>query len=94
MTKYFPGGDQKDVFNVFGYSVAQTMAEVLKRCGDNLTRENVMKQAASLKDFTLPLLLPGIKINTSDTDFAPIESEQLVKFDGKEWVRFGEILGK
>ena len=94
MTKYFPSGDQKDVFNVFGYSVAQTMAEVLKRCGDNLTRENVMKQAASLKDLTLPLLLPGIKINTSDTDFAPIESEQLVKFDGKEWVRFGEIIGK
>ena len=94
MTKYYPGGDQKDVFNVFGYSVAQTMVEVLKRCGDNLTRENVMKQAASLKDLTLPLLLPGIKINTSETDFAPIESEQLVKFDGKEWVRFGEIIGK
>jgi branched-chain amino acid transport system substrate-binding protein len=63
---------------------------VLKRCGDNLTRENVMKQAAGLKDFPLPLLLPGIKINTSPTDFAPIESEQLVRFDGKEWVPVGK----
>jgi branched-chain amino acid transport system substrate-binding protein len=85
MHKNYPGGDLKDVFNVYGYCTAQTLVEVLKRCGDNLTRENVMKQAAGLKDLTLPLLLPGIKINTSPTDFAPIESEQLV--------RFGDILG-
>ena len=67
---------------------------MLKQCGDNLTHENVMKQAANLKNFELNVLLPGIKINTSPTDFAPIESEQLAKFDGKEWVRFGEIIGK
>jgi branched-chain amino acid transport system substrate-binding protein len=93
MKKYYPGGDLKDAFNVYGYSVAQTLVETLKRCGDNLTRENVMKQAAGLKGFELPMLLPGIKINTSPEDFAPIESEQMVKFDGKEWIRFGEIIG-
>ncbi len=93
MKKYYPGGDLKDAFNVYGYSVAQTLVETLKRCGDNLTRENVMKQAASLKGFELPMLLPGIKINTSPEDFAPIEAEQMVRFDGKEWIRFGEIIG-
>jgi branched-chain amino acid transport system substrate-binding protein len=71
--------------------VAQTLVQVLKQCGNDLSRANVMKQAASLKDFELPMLLPGIKINTGPTDFAPIEQEQLAKFDGKEWVRFGEV---
>ena len=66
--------------------------QVLKQCGDNLTRENIMKQAASLKDLVLPLALPGIKVNTSATDFAPFQQEQMVKFDGKQWVRFGEIM--
>jgi branched-chain amino acid transport system substrate-binding protein len=73
--------------------VAATLAQVLKQCGDNLTRENVMKQAASLKDFRVETLLPGIKMNTSADDFAPIQSVQLIKFDGKEWVRFGEVMG-
>ncbi len=94
MKKYNPDADPTDAFNVYGYRVAQTMVEVLKRCGDNLTRENVMKQAANLKDLSFGMFLPGIKINTSATDFAPIESEQLIKFDGKRWVRFGEVLGK
>jgi branched-chain amino acid transport system substrate-binding protein len=94
MAKYYPDGDLKDGGNVFGYAVAQTLVQVLKQCGDNLTRENVMKQAANLKDLQLDLLLPGIKINTGPTDFAPIEAEQLVRFDGKQWVRFGEVIGK
>jgi branched-chain amino acid transport system substrate-binding protein len=94
MKKYYPEGNLTDAFNVSGYGAAQTLVQVLKQCGDNLTHENVMKQAANLKNFELNVLLPGIKINTSPTDFAPIESEQLAKFDGKEWVRFGEIIGK
>ncbi|MBE0623229.1 MAG: ABC transporter substrate-binding protein [Burkholderiales bacterium] len=94
MAKYYPDGNVKDASNVYGYAVAQTLVQVLKQCGDNLTRENVMKQAASLKDFAPTLILPGIKINTSATDFAPIQAEQLARFDGKQWVRFGEVLGK
>jgi branched-chain amino acid transport system substrate-binding protein len=94
MKKYYPDGDMIDASNFYGWAVAQTMVQVLKQCGDNLTRENVMKQAASLKDFVLTAALPGIKINTSATDFAPFESVQLIKFDGKQWVRFGEVMGK
>jgi branched-chain amino acid transport system substrate-binding protein len=94
MAKYYPDGDLKDGGNVFGYAAAQTLVQVLKQCGDILTRENVMKQAASLKDLQLAILLPGIKINTSPTDFAPIQAEQLIRFDGKQWVRFGEVIGK
>ena len=94
MKKYYPEGNLDDVFNVSGYGAVQTLVQVLKQCGDNLTRENVMKQAANLKNFELNVLLPGIKINTSATDFAPIEAVQLARFDGKEWVRFGEIIGK
>ena len=67
------------------------MTQVLKQCGNDLSRENIMKQAANLKNFELPLLLPGIKVNTSPTDFAPIEQEQLAKFDGEQWVLFGEL---
>jgi branched-chain amino acid transport system substrate-binding protein len=94
MAKYYPDGDLKDGGNVFGYAVAQTLVQALKQCGDNLTRENVMKQAANLKDLQLDILLPGIKINTGPTDFAPIQAEQLIRFDGKQWVRFGEVIGK
>jgi hypothetical protein len=65
---------------------------VLKQCGDELTHENVMKQAASLHDFTLPMLLPGIKINTSPSDFAPVKQVQMAKFDGQRWNLFGELL--
>ena len=91
MKKYYPEGNVEDGFNVYGYSVAQTMVEVLKQCGNDLSRANVMKQAASLKDFSLPMLLPGIKINTGPNDFYPIEQEQLAKFDGERWALFGEI---
>ena len=91
MKKYYPEGNVEDGFNVYGYSVAQTMVQVLKQCGNDLSRANVMKQAANLKDFTVPMLLPGIKINTSPTDFYPIEQEQLAKFDGERWALFGEI---
>ena len=94
MKKYYPDGSMIDASNVYGYSVAQTLVQVLKQCGDNLTRENVMKQAASMKDFVTDSALPGIKINTSANDFAPIESVQLARFDGKTWALFGEIMGK
>ena len=77
---------------VVGYGVAQTLVQVLKQCGDNLTRENVMKQAASLKDFRTEVLLPGIKINTSPTDFAPISQLQLMKFKGEKWELFGDVI--
>ncbi|MEK6243824.1 MAG: ABC transporter substrate-binding protein [Pseudomonadota bacterium] len=94
MAKYYPEGDKIDAANFYAWAVAKTMEQVLKQAGNNLTRENVMKQAASLKDFVLAASLPGIKINTSPTDFAPFESVQLIKFDGKQWVRFGEVMGK
>ena len=90
--KYMPGSDITNSNLVYGYSAAQTMVQVLKQCGDNLTRENVMKQAASLKDFTPDMLLPGIKINTSPTDFAPIEQLQMMQFKGGKWDMFGDMI--
>ena len=92
MDKYLPDGDKSDASYIYGYSVTRTMAHVLKQCGDDLTRENVMKQAASLKDFDPGLLLPGILINTSATDFAPIEQLQLMKFAGQTWQLFGHVM--
>jgi len=92
MAKYYPEGDIRDNSNVYGYAVAQTLVQTLKQCGDNLTRENVMKQAASL-DLTSGLLAPGIKITTSPIDFYPIKQMRLQKFDGKSWVPFGEAIG-
>jgi branched-chain amino acid transport system substrate-binding protein len=92
MKKYYPQGDLSDIFNVFGYTVAQTMVQVLQQCGDDLTRENIMRQAANLKSFEAPMLLPGVKINTSANDFYPIEQMQMARFDGKRWVLFGEVL--
>jgi len=92
LAKDFPEGDKLDNSSVVAYGVAQTMVEVLKKCGDNLTRENIMKQAASLKDFNTEVLLPGIKINTSATDFAPISQLQLMKFKGEKWELFGDII--
>ena len=90
--KWYPDANRIDGSVGYGMMVAKTLVQVLTQCGDDLTRENVMKQAASLKDFELGLLLPGIKINTSATDFYPIEQEQLMKFQGETWVRFGEII--
>jgi branched-chain amino acid transport system substrate-binding protein len=92
MDKYYPDGDKNDTFNVFGYNEAATMVQVLKQCGDELTRENVMKQAASLKNFEAPMLLPGIKVDTSPSDYYPIQQEQLAKFNGKTWELFGNVL--
>jgi len=94
MAKYYPDGNVKDASNVYGYAVAQTLVHVLKQCGDNLTRENVMKQAANIKDLQLDIALPGVKINTSATDFAPFEAMQLIRFDGKEYVPFGGVVGR
>ena len=92
MDKYMPGGDKTDSNSIYGYSVSRTMVEVLKQCGDDLTRENIMKQAASLRKFEPGLLLPGIAINTSPTDFAPIEQLQLTKFAGQTWQLFGNVI--
>lgn len=94
MDKYYPDGDKKDTFNVYGYNAAYTMVAMLKQAGDNLTRENIMKQAANLKNLDVPMLLPGIKVNTSPTDFYPIEQEQLAKFNGKVFELFGKIYGE
>ena len=93
MKRYYPQGDVTDDNNVYGYLFAQTLVQVLRQCGDDLTRENVMRQAASLRDVELPMLLPGIKINTSAADYFPLKQAQMMRFDGKEWVRFGGILG-
>jgi branched-chain amino acid transport system substrate-binding protein len=92
LEKYYPEGNKLDASVVYGYGVAQTMVKVLERCGDNLTRENVMKQAASLKDFAPDTLLPGVKINTSATDFAPIKQLQMMRFKGEKWELFGDII--
>jgi branched-chain amino acid transport system substrate-binding protein len=92
MDKYYPGGDKSDNQNVYGYSIAQTTMQMLKQCGDDLSRENVMKQAASLNNLALPMLLPGIAINTSATNFAPIKQAQIRRFDGERYVPFGPII--
>ena len=92
MKKYYPEGALDDQANAFGYNVAILMTQVLKQCGNDLSRENIMRQAANVKNFELPLLLPGIKVNTGPTDHAPIEQEQLAKFDGEKWALFGEVL--
>ncbi len=91
--KYMPGSDPTDSFYIQGYINAQTVAQVIKQAGNNLTRENIMKQAASINDLKLPLLLPGINVQTSPTDFYPIERMQLARFDGKAWVLFGKVYG-
>ncbi len=93
MAKYYREGDVNDASNVYGYIAAQTMVQVLKQCGNDLSRENIMKQAQNLKKFKQALLLPGITMNTSATDHSPIDQGQLAKFNGKQWVLFGEVLG-
>src|SRR6185437_8034453 len=94
LAKDFPEGNKLDGSVIVGYGFAQTLVQVLKQCGDDLTRANVMKQAANLKDFRTEVLLPGIKINTSPTDFAPISQLQLMKFKGERWELFGAILSR
>jgi|SRR5579864_7333322 len=92
MDKYDPRGDKTDNQNAYGQSIAATTVQVLKQCGDELTRENVMKQAANLQHLGLPMLLPGITINTSPTNFAPIRQAQMMRFDGERYIPFGPIL--
>ncbi|BAM92621.1 putative ABC-type branched-chain amino acid transporter, periplasmic binding protein [Bradyrhizobium oligotrophicum S58] len=92
LAQYFPDANKLDSSVVYGYGAAQTVVKVLQMCGDDLTRANVMKQAASLKDFTPDTLLPGVKINTSATDFAPIEQLQMQRFKGEKWELFGEAI--
>jgi len=92
MARYYPEGDKTNVFTVYGYSVAQTLVEVLGQCGDDLTRENVMRQAASLRGLQLPMVLPGIAINTRPDQYAPIEQMQMMRFSGESWALFGPIL--
>ena len=93
LQKYFPDANRIDASVLYGYSVAQTLVTTLKQCGDNLTRENVMKEAANLKNLEQDAFLPGIKINTSPTKFAPLTQLQLAKFKGETWERFGPIMG-
>ncbi len=90
--KYMPGADLSDINHIFGYTVAASLVQVLKQCKDNLTRENVMKQAASLHNFRVDTLLPGIEENTSPTDYAPLQAMQLERFDGKQWQLFGNVV--
>jgi branched-chain amino acid transport system substrate-binding protein len=92
MDKYFPEGDKTSSFSVYGYLAAQTMVQVLRQCGDELTRENVMRQAANLRNFEPGLLLPGIRITTSPTDYYPIEQMQMSRFNGEHGVLFGPII--
>ncbi|MGX9429464.1 MULTISPECIES: ABC transporter substrate-binding protein [Bradyrhizobium] len=92
MAKYYPEGDKDSNFNTYGYSTAQLLIHVLKECGDNLTRENVMKQAASLKNVQLDLSLPGIVANTSPTDYRVNKQLQMMRFNGERWELFGPIL--
>src|ERR1700720_2217527 len=92
MDKYYSEGDKTDAGNVVGPCFAQTFIQVLKQCGDDLTRENIMKEAANLHDFRVPMLLPGITINTSPTDFAPIKQIQMGRFDGERWRLFGPLI--
>ena len=92
MEKYYPDGDKANANNIYGYVQAEAMAQVLKQCGDNLTRDNVMKQAASLKDFHTDLMLPGVMVNTSPDDYFPIEQMQLMRFNGEAWELFGDVI--
>jgi branched-chain amino acid transport system substrate-binding protein len=92
LDKYFPEANRTDASVIYGYTVAQTLVHVLKQCGDDLTRENIMKHAAGIKDLELGGLLPGVKVNTSATDFAPLSQLQLLRFKGATWERFGDII--
>ena len=92
MDKYYPEGDKSSTVNVYGYMFAQTLVQVLKQCRDDLTRENVMRQAANLKGLQLGVVLPGIVMNTSAADYSPLEQLQMMRFTGGKWERFGDVL--
>jgi branched-chain amino acid transport system substrate-binding protein len=92
MDKYIPTADKTAIHTVYGYAAAHTLVQILKQCGDDLSRENVMRQATNLKDFVPPMLLPGSKINTSKDDYTVIRNMQMMRFDGKHWKLFGDLL--
>jgi branched-chain amino acid transport system substrate-binding protein len=92
MSKYLPDRDVRRPSFVYGYNSAATIVQVLKQAGSDLSRENIMRQATNLRDLELPMLLPGVKVNTSPTDYYPVQQLQLVRFDGKRWVRFGDLV--
>jgi len=92
LDKYYPDADRTNSQVIYGYGAAQTLTRILEMCGDDLTRANIMKQAANLKDFTPDTLLPGVKLNTSATDFAPIEQLQMMRFKGEKWDMFGDVI--
>jgi branched-chain amino acid transport system substrate-binding protein len=92
LSKYFPEGNREDLSIMTGYNVSQTIVHVLKKCGDDLTRANIMRQAANIENLQLEGLLPGVAINTSTTDFAPIKQFQLRKFKGERWELFGDVI--
>jgi branched-chain amino acid transport system substrate-binding protein len=91
MAKWFPEGNPDDFYNAYGYMTAMVMHQVLQQCNGDFSRKNIMAQANNLKNVENPMLLPGIKLNTSPTDHRPLEQMQLQRFDGKRWVRFGQI---
>ena len=93
MNQYYPTGDRESHYAVLGYCIAQTFIQVLKQCGDDLTRENIMKQATNLRSVELEMLLPGITINTGSQDYCPIKQFQMMRFDGERWELFGPIIG-
>jgi branched-chain amino acid transport system substrate-binding protein len=92
MKAYMPGADVGDAFYAYGYGVAITLEQVLKQCGDDLSRENIMRQAANLKDLELPMNLPGIRVSTSLDNYFPIRQMQLARFNGQSWELFGDII--
>ena len=92
LDKYFSEANRSDTLIVNGYNTAQLLVHVLQQCGDDLTRENVMKQAASLNNVELDMLLPGVKVSTSPTDFAPVKQWQLMRFEGTNWQLFGDVI--
>ena len=92
--QWYPDGDPYDWSNVIAYSSAQLMVHVLKACGDDLTRENLLRRATDIKNLQLPMMLPGIRINTGPHDYLPVEQAQLIRFDGERWVRLGDIVGR
>jgi branched-chain amino acid transport system substrate-binding protein len=92
MDKYYPDGDREDAYALFGYAAAETLLQVLTQCGNDLSRENIMRQAASLKNYQNPIALPGIAINTGPTDFRPIKQMRLVQFDGNAWQPIGDVI--
>ena len=92
MDEYYPRGDKRDLAIVYAYLVAQTLVQVLKQCGNDLSRENIMRQATNLHNLELPLLLPGITINTSPTDYRPVKQMRPMRFNGRNWDLLGNVI--